>query len=179
MTRGPYVAVVFAGDETRAVCLGGSFAVTRRLALRWLRAQALRFADALDPSPCAEWLPPGALQPVTQRAPDAPADLRGWARDAERQGDALRQLAAGCAYEFRTRDDDCWYVLTARPVAAPSPPFPREEGTPQAPVRLLRLSKERQPDGTTSRHPPRSNSTVTGSDERRGGADRASPRRST
>ncbi|WP_432068253.1 hypothetical protein [Streptomyces sp. C10-9-1] len=121
MMPGPYVAEVFAGDAVRTVYLGGSVTTTRRLALRWLRGQALRFANALDPSPYAEWLPPEVLQPVTHTASDAPTELRAWARNNEHQDDALRQLTAGSSYEFRARDDACWYALTARPVVTRSP----------------------------------------------------------
>ncbi|MGW0559615.1 hypothetical protein ACWDZ4_03005 [Streptomyces sp. NPDC003016] len=121
MIHGEYIAEVFAGDAVKTVCLGGSVASTRRLVLRWLRGQALRFADALDPDPYTEWIPPQALRLVTHTERDAPAELRFWTTDSEHQDHALHQLAAGLAYGFLAHDDACWYALTARPVVVPCP----------------------------------------------------------
>lgn len=59
-----YVAESHGGDAARSVRLGGILAPTRRLALRWLRRQAQRFADALDPDPYDPWVPARALYPV-------------------------------------------------------------------------------------------------------------------
>jgi hypothetical protein len=133
-----YLAEVFAGDAVTTVCLGGSVAPSRRLALRWLRGQALRFANALDPDPYTEWIPPQALQPVTHAERNAPAELRFWADDNEHQDQALHQLAAGLAYEFLAHDETCWYAFMARPVLAPVlAPFPdvlAHVQPPQAPV---------------------------------------------
>ncbi|WP_406000453.1 hypothetical protein [Streptomyces sp. NBC_00829] len=65
MTDVEYVAEVYEGDAVATAHLVECVAPSRRLALRWLRGQALRFAGALDPDPYAEWVPPLALQPVT------------------------------------------------------------------------------------------------------------------
>ncbi|MEV6393968.1 hypothetical protein AB0M39_04170 [Streptomyces sp. NPDC051907] len=125
MTDVEYVAEVYAGDAATTVYLGGVVAPSRRLALRWLRGQALRCAGALDPDPYAAWIPPLALQPVTHAERDAPAELRAWADDNSHQDDALRQLAEGLAFQFVARDETGWYGLTARPLAVPAPtPFP-------------------------------------------------------
>ncbi|MEU9008538.1 hypothetical protein AB0D12_01855 [Streptomyces sp. NPDC048479] len=121
MTGVTYVAEVYAGDAVTTVYLGGYVAPFRRLALRWLRGQALRCANALDPDPYAEWLPPQALQPVTHAERNAPAELRAWADNNEHQDDALRQLTAGLAFQFVARDETGWYGLTARPVVVPAP----------------------------------------------------------
>ncbi|MFJ9621252.1 hypothetical protein [Streptomyces sp. NPDC101181] len=59
---GWYVAECHGGDAARTVRLGRTLAPTRRLALRWLRRQARRFADALDPDPYTPWIPARALQ---------------------------------------------------------------------------------------------------------------------
>ncbi|MFF2535640.1 hypothetical protein [Streptomyces cyaneofuscatus] len=113
-----YVAESRAGDAARSVRLGGVTAPTRRLALRWLRRQARRFADALDPDPYAPWVPAGALHLVT-RAPqhDAPAELRAWAGSLREHDYALLRLADGLPYEFVARDALAWYGLVVRPVA--------------------------------------------------------------
>ncbi|MFD3562153.1 hypothetical protein ACFWVU_21065 [Streptomyces sp. NPDC058686] len=120
MTDVEYIAEVFAGDAVTTVYLGGSVAPSRRLSLRWLRGQALRFANALDPDPYTEWIPPQALQPVTHTERSAPAQLRFWTTDDEHQDHALHKLAVGIPYEFLVHDDACWYALTARPVLAPA-----------------------------------------------------------
>ncbi|MFD4141590.1 hypothetical protein [Streptomyces sp. NPDC058572] len=123
MIDATYRAEVYGGDAETVVYLGGLDVRNPRRALRWLRQQAHRFADALDPDPFAEWVPPQALQPVMHAERNAPAELRFWAEDNEHQGDALRQLNAGRTFEFVADDDTCWYALTAHPlgVLAPAP----------------------------------------------------------
>ncbi|MGA5470869.1 hypothetical protein ACPCUK_19045 [Streptomyces arboris] len=111
-----YVAESRAGDAARSVRLGGVTAPTRRLALRWLRRQARRFADALDPDPYAPWVPAGALHPVTRAPRDAPAELRAWAGSLREHDYALAWLADGLPYEFVARDALAWYGLVVRPV---------------------------------------------------------------
>ncbi|MFJ8842605.1 hypothetical protein ACIRFF_06835 [Streptomyces cyaneofuscatus] len=111
-----YVAESRAGDAARSVRLGGVTAPTRRLALRWLRRQARRFADALDPDPYASWVPAGALHPVTRAPRDAPAELRAWAGSLREHDYALLRLADGLPYEFVARDALAWYGLVVRPV---------------------------------------------------------------
>ncbi|TQK49780.1 hypothetical protein FBY35_0042 [Streptomyces sp. SLBN-118] len=118
MTGVTYVAEVSGGDAVTTIYLGGYIAPSRRLALRWLRGQALRCANALDPDPYAEWIPPQALQPVMHTERNAPAELRFWADDNEHQDHAFQQLATGLPYEFLAHDETCWYALTARPVGA-------------------------------------------------------------
>ena len=53
MTAGAveYLAETYGGDARSSVFLGGIITPTQRLALRWLRGQARRIADALDPYP--------------------------------------------------------------------------------------------------------------------------------
>jgi len=125
-----YVAESSAGDAARSVRLGGITAPTRRLALRWLRRQARRFADALDPDPYAPWVPAHALHPVTgapdlmggarhpttAARPDAPAELRAWADSFREHDYALLRLADGLPYEFVARDALAWYGLVVRPL---------------------------------------------------------------
>ncbi|MFF2328219.1 MULTISPECIES: hypothetical protein [unclassified Streptomyces] len=66
------------------------------------------------------------LRRVSPSVRDAPAELRAWAADDERQDAALQRLAAGTEFAFLTRDDTCWYGLTARPL--PLPEFTPEAG---------------------------------------------------
>lgn len=54
-----YLAEVHAGSGAVRFFLGGTLAPTRRLALRWLRRQAHRFADGLDPDPRTAKVPAG------------------------------------------------------------------------------------------------------------------------
>ncbi|WP_406241558.1 hypothetical protein [Streptomyces anulatus] len=121
-----YVAESHGGDAARSVRLGGTLAPTRRLALRWLRRQARRFADALDPDPYTAWVPGGALYPVGAAGlRDAPAELRSWATSFREHDYALGRLADGLPYEFVARDATSWYGLVVRPLATaartPSP----------------------------------------------------------
>ncbi|MBW1595711.1 hypothetical protein [Streptomyces sp. JJ38] len=113
-----YLAEAHGGDARTTVPLGSHLAPTRRLALRWLRQRARRFADALDPDPSTPWIPPLALQCVTHADQDAPTELRAWAEDVHVQESALRRLADGRPYAFVVHDDACWYHLTVRPLAA-------------------------------------------------------------
>ncbi|QQZ55848.1 hypothetical protein IFE09_21260 [Streptomyces microflavus] len=111
-----YVAESSAGDAARSVRLGCITAPTRRLALRWLRRQARRFADGLDPDSYASWVPGRALHPVTRAPRDAPAELRSWAGSLREHDYALLRLADGLPNEFVARDALAWYGLVVRPV---------------------------------------------------------------
>ncbi|MFI1222929.1 MULTISPECIES: hypothetical protein [unclassified Streptomyces] len=120
-----YVAESHGGDAARSVRLGGILAPTRRLALRWLRRQARRIADALDPDPYTPWVPARALYPagaVGRR--DAPAELRFWVTSFREHDYALGRLANGLPYEFVARDAASWYGLVMRPLVAARTPSP-------------------------------------------------------
>ncbi|MGW8450468.1 hypothetical protein ACWGLO_03120 [Streptomyces niveus] len=120
LDRAPYIAELYAGDAATAVYLGGIATPSRRLALRWLRGQALRFADALDPDPHAEWMPPRVLQRVGHTDRDPAGELRAWANSISDQDQALQRLADGLPYRLVAHDDACWYRLDVRPLALPS-----------------------------------------------------------
>lgn len=122
-----HLAEVYGGDGARSLWLGGTVAPTRCLALRWLRGQAVRIADGLDPGPDRAWAPPGTLWPTPQTGADAPTHLRSWAGDLGLQEAASRRLADGMPYGFLARDASGWYRLYARPVHIPSAPPPPEE----------------------------------------------------
>ncbi|MEU3052631.1 hypothetical protein [Streptomyces griseus] len=126
-----YVAESHGGDAGRSVRLGGVLVPTRRLALRWLRRQARRFADALDPHPYAPWVPGRALYPVGAAGRrDAPAELRSWVTSFREHDYALGRLADGLPYEFVARDAAAWYGLVMRPLVAAvrSPSTPDRQG---------------------------------------------------
>ncbi|MEU8668749.1 hypothetical protein AB0C71_17835 [Streptomyces anulatus] len=121
-----YVAESHGGDASRSVRLGGVLVPTRRLALRWLRRQARRAADALDPDPYTPWVPGRALYPVgVAGLRDAPAELRSWVASFREHDYALGRLADGLPYEFVARDATSWCGLVMRPLATaartPSP----------------------------------------------------------
>ncbi|MGW4375782.1 hypothetical protein ACWEJ7_19180 [Streptomyces albidoflavus] len=122
-----YLAEAYGGDGARSLWLGGTVAPTRCLALRWLRGQALRVADGLDPDLDSAWAPPGTLWPAPHSDPDAPTQLRSWAANLRLQEAASRCLAGGVPYGFLARDASGWYRLYARPVRIPSAPPPPEE----------------------------------------------------
>lgn len=112
--------------------LGGTLAPTRHLALRWLRGQAHRLADGLDPDPRTAKVSAGALRPVPAYAGDAPAELRRWATGLAEQGRAVEQLGASPTYLFVAREEAAWYLLTARPLLT-SPPAPTPAAAPSPP----------------------------------------------
>ncbi|MFJ9106718.1 hypothetical protein [Streptomyces sp. NPDC102283] len=125
-----YVAESHGGDAARSVRLGGILAPTRRLALCWLRRQARRFADALDPDPYASWVPAGALNPAPAGGRrDAAAELRSWAGSFREHDYALGRLADGLPYEFVARDAASWYGLVMRPLSpSPASATPHRQG---------------------------------------------------
>jgi hypothetical protein len=57
--------------------LGGYRASTPRLALRWLRDQACRLSDALDPRPGRGPFPAGSLHPTDPGSPNPGRIFRG------------------------------------------------------------------------------------------------------
>ncbi|WP_323137820.1 hypothetical protein [Streptomyces sp. NBC_01433] len=95
-----YVAEITVTTGTRRpVSLGRITAPNRRLALRWLRRQALRLADGhghLISPDTTPWTRAGNdVRPVTFHGSDAPESLRAWAADDQRQADALHQMESG------------------------------------------------------------------------------------
>jgi hypothetical protein len=99
--------------------------------LRWLRAQALRIADGLDPDPgtaaCPLALRPDPAAPVRHLG-DAPTELRDWASGDGRRLEARRVLADGRPFLFVSADYTGWYALIAWPagssVGLPASGFP-------------------------------------------------------
>ncbi|MFI8432767.1 hypothetical protein ACIGJO_03325 [Streptomyces sp. NPDC079020] len=84
------------GTAPHPVPLGRITAPNRRLALRWLRTQALRLADAHGhpiPPETATWTHASHdVRPVTFHGTDAPEALRTWATHDHHQAHALHHL---------------------------------------------------------------------------------------
>ncbi|MGY1454284.1 hypothetical protein [Streptomyces sp. SS8] len=129
--RAEAVAVGAVNGGTVAVHLGAYEAADRRRVLDWLREQARRIADGLDPDPrTARWAPGGALVPLpdgpaeadgSAGAAEAPAELRRWHGDEERQRAACELLARGAPFHLAVADRTGTYVLSARPVGTAVP----------------------------------------------------------
>ncbi|MFF8565555.1 hypothetical protein ACF06N_11405 [Streptomyces albidoflavus] len=111
-----YLADAYGGSGARSVFLGGTLAPNCRLALRWLRRQAHRLSEALDPDPRTTHLPARALLPAPPGAEHAPSQLRFWAADLTYAEEVTDRLATGYPYCFTAREGPAWYRLSARPL---------------------------------------------------------------
>ncbi|MFD7611018.1 hypothetical protein [Streptomyces sp. NPDC059828] len=105
--------------------LGGYRATSPRLAVRWLRGQALRLANALDPIPGMGPLPPEALQEANPKAPNPGHILRKWAGDQRAQDWQMAELVDGRSFAVMSggpdrlmghSDLDLYYALEVRPM---------------------------------------------------------------
>ncbi|MFI1929982.1 hypothetical protein [Streptomyces sp. NPDC020330] len=115
MTRSAvYAAEVTLSDGQRFASLGAVVVRNRRLALLWLRRQALRLANghgtALAPEPVRQ--PAGDVRPVRFHGSDAPEELRRWATAGAHQDDAIRALEAGFPALFTVLDPAVGLSLT-------------------------------------------------------------------
>ncbi|MEV7900646.1 hypothetical protein [Streptomyces anulatus] len=115
MTRAAvHSAEVTLSDGQRFASLGGVVVRNRRLALVWLRRQALRLADGhgllLAPEPVR--LPRGDVLPVRFHGSDAPEELRRWATEGAHQDHAIRALEAGFPALFTVLDPAVGLSLT-------------------------------------------------------------------
>ncbi|OII64295.1 hypothetical protein BJP40_00035 [Streptomyces sp. CC53] len=89
-------------------------------ALWWLRWQAAKLADRLDPDPRTPWVPAGALRPVGGSVPDAPAGLRAWCEGPADGPEWLCLLESERRVIVSVHDDTAHYTLTAVVVAEPA-----------------------------------------------------------
>ncbi|GAB2923745.1 hypothetical protein [Streptomyces sundarbansensis] len=110
-----YTAEVTVSDGQRSATLGGVTVRNRRLALLWLRRQALRLANShglpLAPEPVR--LPAGDDgRPVHFHGSDAPEELRRWATHSVHQDHAIRALEAGFPALFTVLDPAVGLSLT-------------------------------------------------------------------
>ncbi|MFC8625082.1 hypothetical protein [Streptomyces anulatus] len=115
MTRAAvYAAEVTLSDGQRFASLGRVVVRNRRLALVWLRRQALRLANGhgllLAPEPVR--LPTGDVLPVRFHGSDAPEELRRWATEDAHQDHAIRALEAGFPALFTVLDPAVGLSLT-------------------------------------------------------------------
>ncbi|MFI1248069.1 hypothetical protein OHA63_10450 [Streptomyces anulatus] len=115
MTRAAvHSAEVTLSDGQRFASLGGVVVRNRRLALVWLRRQALRLANGhgllLAPEPVR--LPTGDVRPVRFHGSDAPEELRRWATEGTHQDHAIRALEAGFPALFTVLDPAVGLSLT-------------------------------------------------------------------
>ncbi|MFE7134514.1 hypothetical protein ACFVIM_27005 [Streptomyces sp. NPDC057638] len=82
------------------------------IALTWLRKQALRLADGLDPDPArAPWATRCERTPI----PDAPTELRVWAADPTEDHAARTRLDHGVAVSVVIPDGPDRYTLAISP----------------------------------------------------------------
>jgi hypothetical protein len=116
-----------AGTKHRAgMTLGRFTSPSPGRVLRWLRTQALRIADGLDPDP-ATTPHPTALRltppPCPARPGDVPTEFRTWAeRDGHRLA-ARHLLAAGLPFLLIGADHTGCYALTAWPLTTAGPAY--------------------------------------------------------
>ncbi|RLV66500.1 hypothetical protein STAN_2021 [Streptomyces sp. CBMAI 2042] len=108
--RARYAAEVTVIVGQRFASLGGVTVRNRRLALLWLRRQALRLANAHGSA--VRDASPADVRPVRFHGTDAPERLRFWATDAYRQDDAIRTLEAGFPLHFTVTDPAVGLHLT-------------------------------------------------------------------
>jgi hypothetical protein len=121
LVEGYWCAVVAHSPEaTGEWFLGGYQATAPHLAVRWLRVQAMRLADALDPLPGEGIFPSGCLRPVGEGQPNPGQVFRAWVMDFRYQGTQLHALAAGRQISVSSGDRDVCYSLSARPIAVES-----------------------------------------------------------
>ncbi|WP_432066389.1 hypothetical protein [Streptomyces sp. C10-9-1] len=122
---------VYGTGETVQHVLGTTQSISPVLALRWLRGEALRIADRLDPDPDrSAWVQP-AMRVATVPVPDCPAGLRVWATDPDRQHEAREHIKGGHPLVITVPDADCTYTLSVRPVRLPA-----DEPDPSSPEPL-------------------------------------------
>lgn len=115
MTRAAvYTAEVSLSDGQRFASLGRVAVRNRRLALVWLRRQALRLANGHGLPVVAEpvTLPTGDVSPVRFHGSDAPEELRRWATGSAHQDHAIRALEAGFPALFTVLDPAVGLSLT-------------------------------------------------------------------
>ncbi|MEU4175051.1 hypothetical protein [Streptomyces sp. NPDC026589] len=115
MTRAAvYTVEVTLSDGQRFASLGGVVVRNRRLALVWLRRQALRLANGhgLALAPESVRLPTGDVSPVRFHGSDAPEELRRWAAGSAHQDHAIRALEAGFPALFTVLDPAVGLSLT-------------------------------------------------------------------
>lgn len=104
--------------------------------VRWLKIQAHRIADGLDPAPDVPWLESERRALVTgqhlDQAHSAPAELRAWCADESGRQLAFDRLRHGQPFTLGAADHTGTYCLWVVPVDVPNdePPTRTPEGPP-------------------------------------------------
>ncbi|MEE1930370.1 hypothetical protein V1J52_19655 [Streptomyces sp. TRM 70351] len=124
------------GTGGTASCLLGTFqTISPVLALRWLRGQAVRLADRLDPDPRhSPWARPFQRMPSVP-VPDSPTALRAWLAEPGVQRAVRERVKAGHPLSAAFPDADCTFTLSLWPVRLPAdrPGQPLPEPIPRRP----------------------------------------------
>ncbi|MEE1929255.1 hypothetical protein V1J52_13885 [Streptomyces sp. TRM 70351] len=111
---------VYGTGESVPYVLGTFPTISPVLALRWLRSQALRIADRLDPDPQrSAWVRPFMRRPSVP-APDCPTGLRAWVAEPDGERMARAHVKAGHPLCVAFPDEDCTYTLSVWPVHLPA-----------------------------------------------------------
>lgn len=113
-------------DGTYEAILAEYRAATPRLAARWARTKARRYAGLLAPTPNVPYLAGVPLAEFESGTPRPDIKLHAWADSTELYEGVLRTLVAGRAYVFTATDYGARYELRLDPL-----PVRR---APQAPV---------------------------------------------
>ncbi|WP_405796764.1 hypothetical protein [Streptomyces sp. NBC_01506] len=120
---------VYGTGEVVPYVLGTFRSISPVLALRWLRDEALRVADRLDPDPeRSAWVTPWIrVTPAPAPAPapvsDGCAELAFWAEDPDTYRSARDQLRQGAPLFVVITDCGCRYTLTVRPFGRANNPY--------------------------------------------------------
>ncbi|WP_130799550.1 hypothetical protein [Streptomyces otsuchiensis] len=110
--------------------LGGAWTATPASALVWMRGQARRLAEALDPEPGSGPYPRACLRPADAAGWSPGRTFREWVEDADYQSVQLSALTKGRPISVNTRgpdricgagDVEVFYSLSARRVHRHAP----------------------------------------------------------
>ncbi|MEV7404248.1 hypothetical protein AB0N93_28150 [Streptomyces sp. NPDC091267] len=112
MTGPCYAVEITATTGSRAVPLGGAVLRNRRLALRWLRRQALRLVDGRGASCGSVWSGGAGVRRVVLRSSGVREGLRSWAGDEGQQDEAMARLQAGSPDVFTVVDPVAGLLVT-------------------------------------------------------------------
>ncbi|MER6527607.1 hypothetical protein [Streptomyces sp. NPDC001508] len=114
---------VYGTGETVQYVLGTFQSISPVLVLRWLRGEARRVADRLDPDPADypafdRW--PWAIELDSVPVPDCLTELRVWADDPDEERAAREHIKGGHPLFIKVPDADCTYTLSVWPVRLPA-----------------------------------------------------------
>jgi hypothetical protein len=108
-------------DGTYEAILATYHAPTPRLAARWARATAGRYAELLAPAPADLYLGGAPLIETPPEGPRPDVKLHWWADSRERYEGVLRTLAEGHPYAFTVTDYGACYELRLDPLPVRTP----------------------------------------------------------